>query len=196
MCEPVTIAIVAAAGATTAGTVLSAQGQYETDKANEKVLEFQEKSSLQQSESEAAAFDSQADDEEFRARNAIKRGRFITNRFRRQVQGEIGETKAKLAITGVQVTSGSAQRILEDQTRAGASDEILLEQNNSLEVWGFKQRAQKFRQGAQRTRQAGRVQAELFSVQAKAIGEAADRKRTTTLLSGFGKTALLTAGAF
>lgn len=193
MCEPTTLAAIAV-GASVLGTTASAVGQYQADKSNQNVLKLREKSEKQRSEAEASSLDSQAKEEDFRADSAARRGRFVLNRFRRQVQGEIGQNKAALAVTGVEITSGSAQRVLDDQTRAGVMDSIVLEQNNALDVWGFRSRAEKLRAGADLTRRTGRIQAKIFRKQASAVGRAADFRLVTSLVSGFGRTALL-AGA-
>lgn len=196
MCEPLTILAITGAVAAGTGTVLGAEGQYQSDKDNQEILEGQERSTLIQADADAAALNAKAKEDDFRADQARKRGRLILNRNRRESQAELGEIKTSLAVRGVKITTGSAQRIISDQNRASAMDEIILQQNTSLVVWGFETRAKRFREGANLAIFRGRTQAELFSEQAAAIGRAARIRRVSTLLSGFGRIALLSASAF
>lgn len=179
----------------TGGSILSASGQYKADKSNQKVLEFQEDATLQQSETVSSSLNARAKEGDYQANEAVRKSNFIENRFRRQVQGDIGSVKTKLAVSGVQINSGSSQRVLDSVARAGAMDQIILEQNNALEVWGYKARAEKFRSGAAITKQRGRIQANLFKFQAEETGRAANRRFTSTLLTSFGNLALTSYGS-
>ncbi len=173
------------------GSFLQAQGQYQTDSDNQEILDFQEKATLQKANSESDALEAQAKENDRKAEEARKRGRFNLGRFRRQLQGELGETKTALAVTGVKITTGSSQRILADQTRAGVVDQLVLSQNNSLEVLGFKSRAEKFRRGAGIVRETGIAQGKIFGKQATAIGKVKGIRRAATILSGFGQAAAI-----
>lgn len=185
MCNPIALSAIGE-GTKGVGSLIAARGQWETDKFNERVLEFQEESTKQQAESQAASLDAQAKGETFKAIEAGRTGRFVTNRFRRQVQREVSQTTAALSVSGVETGTGSFARVIDSQERIGAVDAIVLEQNNALEVWGFRQRAKKFRAGANLTRHFGKIQARLFGRQAKFVGKAANLKAKISVLGGLG----------
>lgn len=78
---------------------------------------------------------------EFKAKDAIDRGRDEENRFRKNIKRVIGSQRAALAAQGIELDEGSALAIQEDTAVIGEIDALTIRNNARREAWGYKSQA-------------------------------------------------------
>jgi hypothetical protein len=96
---------------------------------------------------------------EQQAADAIARGAQDVYRHRAGVRHLIGEQRATLGASGVDIGSGSALDVQLDAARLGELDELTIRNNAAREAYGFKVEAYNYRGQATMTRMAARNQA-------------------------------------
>lgn len=126
MCEAVTgIALTTwLAGAAAAGTVVSAVGAVQQGKATE-----------QAAENNAKTLELQAED-------ARVRGGIAEEAHRAKVRQIRGEQRATLAASGVDMTTGTAAKVLDQTTIYGEVDARNIATNAAREAWGYETHAE------------------------------------------------------
>lgn len=145
----------AAIGLTVAGGGMQALGQYESGKANERLMN-----------QNARIADMQADD-------ALDRGRKAEGRHRVDVRRTIGAQRARLAASGVDISAdGSAIDLVADTARMGELDALTIRNNAAREAWGYKTQAVDLRARGKIARMEGKYAAvgTLLSTGGKAYG--------------------------
>ena len=126
MCDPVTVTMVAA-------TAVSAAGQMQAGSYASQVARNQ--ATVAQYNKELAK--EGADD-------AIKRGQDDQRKLGREIASRVGSQEARIAANNVDVTSGSAARVIEDTKMLGAEDQSAMSENvarqvrsQQIDAWGY-----------------------------------------------------------
>lgn len=126
MCEPVSLSLAAAAAVTAAGQMQS--GAYASKVARNQATVAQYNKELAKEGAE----------------DAIKRGQDDQRKLGREVAQRVGSQEARIAANNVDITSGSAARVIEDTQMLGDEDAAALSENVSRQVrsqqidaWGY-----------------------------------------------------------
>lgn len=135
MCSP----SLAIAGASVAGAGISAAGQYQASKFNAQMAERQ------------AALQEKA------AQDVIERGDEQADRQREQTGRLIGEQRATIGASGVEMDSGSPLRLQTDSRYQGELDALTIEENARREAMGLSRGAQQSRMESEFTRRRGQI---------------------------------------
>lgn len=109
------------------GTLMTAAGQYQAGKANQKIANYN------------------AEVAELQAEQALKRGREDESRLRMQTRQTIGAQRAALAAMGIDLDDGTAAQIQDDTTYFGELDALTIRNNAALEAWGYRTQATNYR---------------------------------------------------
>lgn len=151
MCSP----SLAIAGASMAGAGISAAGQYQASKFNEQMAERQ------------AAMQEEA------AQDALERGEEQADRQRERTGDLIGEQRAALGASGVQMDSGSALRLQTDSRYQGELDALTIEENAQRQAMGMSRQADQTRIQGEMQGRRGRIGAgsSLLTGGARAFGQ-------------------------
>lgn len=132
MCEPVTIALMAASA------VASARGAY-----------VQSKAARGQSRYQAGVARNNATMAEYAAADAIARGGEAANRSNQQYRQLRGRQVAAMAANGIDIGgSGSALNILEDTDVMASIDATTIRNNAARQAWGYQVEGQNYRTSA------------------------------------------------
>lgn len=160
------------------GLAVSAYGQWKAGRAAKKAGEAGQAAS----ESAAGILDFNAQVADVQATQATQRGVIEAGRYRQQVRAVVGAQRAAFAGQNVDVGSGSAADVQADAAYLGEIDALQIQQNASLEAWGYKTEAYNSRRRADVTRKEGAMALAAGSANATAqyIGAAG------TLVSGAG----------
>lgn len=155
MCEPATLALIAA-GVAVAGTA-----------ANTVVA-------VQQANYQGKIAKRNADLESVAARDAIERGKIESQNYQRQAGQMQGAQRASLAANGIDTTFGSAASVRADTALFAAEDAQTIRENSMREVRGFDISAANYRASAQASRQAatGAVIKGAFDIGSTVLGGA------------------------
>lgn len=115
----------AAIGLTVAGGGMTAYGQYESGRANERLMKQNARVA------------------EWQAEDALERGRRAEGRSRVDVRRTIGAQRAGLAASGVDISDAdsSAMDLFADTARLGELDALTIRNNAAREAWGYKTQA-------------------------------------------------------
>lgn len=126
MCDPVSITMAAA-------TAVSAAGQLQGGAYASKVARNQ--ATVAQYNKELAK--EGADD-------AIKRGQDDQRKLGREIASRVGQQEARIAANNVDITTGSAARVIEDTQMLGAEDQAAISENvarqvrsQQIDAWGY-----------------------------------------------------------
>lgn len=136
MCEPTTIAIVAAASAIAAGGV-SAYGQVQEGKAQKEAANYN-----------ARIANIQAD-------NRQQQGLEQEAQHSRKVAQLKSQQRAGMAANGIDLTSDTAMTILEQTAEWGERDRQMIEQNTNMDVWGMRSGASLLKAQGKNAQRAG-----------------------------------------
>lgn len=93
--------------------------------------------------------------EDWRAEDAIQRGKVDADKMRRLTKATIGHEKAVQAAHGVDVNKGSAVDVRGDMAYLGELDALTIENNAYRESFGYKVQAYDYRTKAGLTEQEG-----------------------------------------
>ncbi len=146
----------AAIGLTVAGGGMQAMGQYESGKANQRLM------------------NQNAEVAEWQAEDALDRGRQAEGRHRVEVRRTIGAQRARIAASGVDISAAdsSAMDLFADTARLGELDALTIRNNAAREAWGFKTQAVDLRARGDIAKMEGKYAAvgTLLSTGGKAYG--------------------------
>jgi len=145
----------AAVGLTLAGGGLQAYGQYQSGRANERLMDYNARLAEQQAE------------------DALARGREAERRMRTDVRRTIGSQRARLAASGVDISAeGSAVDLFADTARLGELDALTIRNNAAREAWGYRTQAVDYRARGDLARREGTYRAvgTLLTTGARAYG--------------------------
>lgn len=92
------------------------------------------------------------------ATDAVQRGSEAAERERIQTETAVGSAKARLAASGVTVGTGSAARVVEQDSTLGALDQQMIRNNAAREAFGYKANAELNQLGARQRAAAIRAQ--------------------------------------
>jgi len=134
MCSP-TAAVMAV------GTGVSAYGQYQAGQFNSKMAERQ------------------AQIQEEAAQDAINRGEDQADQVRENTESLIGDQRAAAGASGVEVSSGSPQRLQADSAYSGELDALRVKENARREALGMRRQAQSTRLQGEMTEQSSKLSA-------------------------------------
>jgi len=98
-------------------------------------------SSFRQAQASNAAAEYNAQTAEAQAQQAGQRGRRAESKLRREGRQLLGAQKVGYAASGVELGTGSAQRVLEDTTLGVEYDAMDIRYNTALEQYGFRSQA-------------------------------------------------------
>jgi hypothetical protein len=125
MCDPVTMGTIALV-TTAAGGVMSAYGQYESGKYQEKVAK------------------NNAIIQQRMAKDALKRGQTAEDRHRDKVAQFKSQQAAKMGAAGIDLGVGSATDLLADTAMMGELDALTIRSNAQREAYGHGVQAQNY----------------------------------------------------
>lgn len=131
-----------------------------------------------QGEFEALQLERNAGYADAQGQDALARGRQAEGAQRRGMRGLAGSQRAALAASGVNIDSGSAADVVENDQQIGELDALTIRNNARREAWGYGVQSSDLRQ------QAGMVRAGAGNTAA-----ALRRQGISTLLSGAGELA-------
>lgn len=117
-------------GTQAAGVGISSVAAYQKAQADKTAYNLQ---------SQVAATNAQLD--EFRAADAITRGKTTLAKHQLSVSQMVGTQRAELAAHGLTLDSGSPLNILSDTEFMGARDSEIIKQNALKEAWGYQVQA-------------------------------------------------------
>ncbi len=118
----------AAVGLTLAGGGLQAYGQYQSGRANERLMDYNARLAEQQAE------------------DALARGREAEGLQRLKTRVTIGSQRARMAASGVDISAeGSAIDLVADTARLGELDALTIRNNAAREAWGYRTQATDYR---------------------------------------------------
>lgn len=126
MCEPTTIAYVAAA-------VIAGVSAYSASESQKENAEYQ--SAVNANNAKVA---------EWQARDAQERGDMAAQQARRKQAALMGTQRASLAARGLDISDGSADAILTDTEFFGDYDVNVTRANAARQAWGYKVQASNF----------------------------------------------------
>lgn len=107
----------------------------------------------------SAAYSQNAGLAEQQAADAIARGVESESRFRTEVKGAVGSSRASQAAQGIDVGAGSAVDVQHDIAAVGELDALTIRNNAAREAWGYQTQATQYRSAAEYARVSGRNQA-------------------------------------
>jgi hypothetical protein len=131
MCDPATALVVAS-------TAVTAYGQYEQGEYQSKVAR------------------NNAIIQDRLAKDAVKRGEVSEQRHRLKVAQMKGKQRAKLAASGVDLSSGSASQILTDTAEFGELDALTIRSNAEREAFGYQVKGSNYLAESELARSEGR----------------------------------------
>lgn len=140
MCLPA-IAAFAAANSTAlsvAGSVVGAIGQYQQASAAKTAAKY-----------ESAVASANAKVAEFKAQDVQDRAQQDAENLGRQIAAVRGKQKATIAANGIDLSSGSAQSLLDATDFYGALDQATLANNANKDKWSLQQQASNYKAEAQ-----------------------------------------------
>lgn len=105
--------------------------------------------------SQAELADYNAGVADLQAKDAIVRGAHDESRFREGVDQMVGQQRAGIAASGVDVNSGSAVDVQADTRHLGELDALTIRTNAAREAWGYQVQGQDLRRRAEITRKEG-----------------------------------------
>lgn len=149
------------------GTAVTAYGQYQAGKANQKIANYN------------------AEVAELQAEQALKRGREDESRLRMQTRQTIGAQRAALAAMGIDLDDGTAAQIQDDTTYFGELDALTIRNNAALEAWGYRTQATDYRMQGSLAASQGRSQ--MLGTILSAGGQALFMSRRPTAQQGQGE---------
>lgn len=133
------------------GTGVTAVSQYKQGKAAEAAGTKQRAAS----DSQAALADFNASVADLQSKDAIERGAQEESRFRTQVRGAIGQQRAGIAASNIDVGFGSAVDVQADAAYLGELDALTIRTNAAREAWGYKVQATDLRKRGEIARKEG-----------------------------------------
>lgn len=143
-----TIALLALAGASTAISATSAiKGGNAAKRAGTAQKDVAEQ------EAQLAEFNASVAD--LQAKDAVERGVEDEGRFRQSVRGMIGQQRAAIGASGVDVNYGSSVDVQADAAYLGELDALTIRTNAGREAWGYKVQAADLRKRATIARKEG-----------------------------------------
>lgn len=127
------------AGLMSIGTLIGAYGQFQEGETRSDIARQNKQVALQLAE-------------DARLRGAIEEQR------QREISGQVlGTQRARLAGSGVDISSGSALDILMDTAASAELDALAIRANAAREAYGYQVQAENFRQESKLYRRAGRL---------------------------------------
>jgi hypothetical protein len=162
-----------------AGAAISAIGQWRAGRQAKEAGVAQRRAA----EKQAEILDFNAHVADLQAQDAIERGQQEESRFRQGVRLMMGEQRAGIAASGIDVGFGSAVDVQADTAYLGELDALTLRQNAMREAWGHKVSAVELRKRGKVAREEG--------VMLEGAGRAAQTAARVGAISG----AVLTGGS-
>lgn len=135
MCEPLTIAMTAAA----IGTGMQAYGTYEQGKAESEANKYNANMMRQQ------------------AQDAAERGEKDKQKAALQNKQLMGKQMAQLAANGIDLTSDSPLEIFQQTAEWGERDRQEISDNTAREIWGYNSQASLFDSAAKNAKRQGKI---------------------------------------
>lgn len=135
MCEPLTIAMTAAA----IGTGMQAYGTYQQGKAESEANKYNANMMRQQ------------------AQDAAERGEKDKQKAALQNKQLMGKQMAQLAANGIDLTSDSPLEIFQQTAEWGERDRQEISDNTAREVWGYNSQASLFDSAAKNAKRQGKI---------------------------------------
>ena len=132
MCDPVSAMVISGIG-----VGANAYGQYQQVQAQNQAAEYN-----------AQLLEQNAQIEDIKAAQTVRRGQKAESSQRRHVAQLIGKQRASFGGSGAVVDTGSALDIITDTAYFGEQDALTIKHNAALEAWGSKVKGQQFRSRA------------------------------------------------
>jgi hypothetical protein len=149
---------------TAAGSYLSARNQWKAGDAEQRAGEAERRAAY--SQADLAEYNAAV--AEIQAKDAQTRGKIEADRFRARTRVFIGEQRAGIAATNVDVGFGSAVDVQADTAFLGELDALTIRTNAAREAWGFRVEATDLRKRAQIARLEGDAAAEAGGIRRSA----------------------------
>ena len=112
-----------------------------------------------QAEAQATAYEENAQNARLKAHDAIERGGLEELKHRRNIAKQLGNQRAGLATTGIDINSGSAADIRNASIAEGEYDAEVIRFNAARERWGYLREAENLEAQAAGARATGKAAA-------------------------------------
>lgn len=116
-------------------------------------------SQIQQSRSQAAAMENQADLADAQSETVRQNASIQSNEQLRRTRAQLGTQQTAFAANGVDTSTGSALTTMADTATLGRHDANTIQNNAALQAWGYNQQANQLNARARSTRRAGLLSA-------------------------------------